>query len=295
MTRACVLGLCLVGAVNSIAVAEPTRHPQNVPDSYIPTPVGWYHPSCVNVSNDRIDADTQELIDGNGNRHKLPPCAYPHFKLDGSVPDDTGPVPGSGYDSWDADAYVYQGNGSAVTWESSDWVVPAAPSANDGQTIFLWNGANGTYLVQPVLEWLSGRYRMACWNVIGQTTISKTNDVTVYPGDTVSGYVYEINPTNYQCGYNVNGSYVDGRVMTTSNFLPQAIAADLESFGVYYCHDFPASGGITFNDVSIFINGYVVTPGWSAVEIRRDPLGCLAYGGGISATSTSVSISWVTW
>src|ERR1700760_3473708 len=65
-------------------LAGPDR-PANVPDGYVITPFGYFHPSCVQslTKGERLMADGR-LQHSNGNvEEKAAVCNYPHFTRSG--------------------------------------------------------------------------------------------------------------------------------------------------------------------------------------------------------------------
>ena len=81
--------------------------------------------------------------------------------------------------------------GTPVSSFSTQWYVPPAPIAEDGQIIFLFNGIqNSTMIYQPVLQWGvsaagGGNYwAVASWYADGQGGPAFHSDlVRVNPGD----------------------------------------------------------------------------------------------------------------
>ena len=69
---------------------------------------------------------------------------------------DPGPIPSIPDIGWIENAQWRNGGSNPIIYFSTKWVVPPAPSASDGQTVFLFNGLqpdNGAHILQPVLQW----------------------------------------------------------------------------------------------------------------------------------------------
>jgi hypothetical protein len=86
-----------------------------------------------------------------------------------------------------------------ISYFSTTWAVPPAPSRDDGQTIYIFNGLmnNGSWILQPVLQWGTSpagggnSWSVANWYVWGQSGPAfHTDPVEVSPGDTLQGIVY---------------------------------------------------------------------------------------------------------
>jgi hypothetical protein len=85
-----------------------------------------------------------------------------------------------------------------ILYFSTTWLVPPAPSRDDGQTIYIYNGlTNGSWILQPVLQWGisqagGGNYwSIANWYVWGQSGPAfYTDAVEVSPGDQLTGYMW---------------------------------------------------------------------------------------------------------
>lgn len=79
---------------------------------------------------------------------------------------------------------------------ATTWQVPAAPAANDGQTVFIFNGIQNGWILQPVLQWGpsadggGGSWYIASWYVSGPGGGAYfTPLVAVNPGDTLTGVI----------------------------------------------------------------------------------------------------------
>jgi hypothetical protein len=91
-----------------------------------------------------------------------------------------------------------------IAYFSTTWVVPPAPTSNDGQTIYLFNGLEqsgngaqpeGPYILQPVLQWgASDAGGGAYWSItnwyVGPTGLEAIQSpavIQVNPGDVLQG------------------------------------------------------------------------------------------------------------
>jgi hypothetical protein len=140
---------------NAQVPAGPNRPPQ-VPEDYVITPFGYFHPSCVI----RL-AEGEELLEGgdavqkaDGTIYRVQACQYPRYTARGAMVRDSSTTnpPTIGH-SWIV--------GVDVTSDSSfgeidgTWSVPSAPQSYHGQTIYLFPGledyVQDTSILQPVL------------------------------------------------------------------------------------------------------------------------------------------------
>src|SRR5450432_2137008 len=113
---------------------------------------------------------------------------------DSALTKPTVPALGSG---WIAYAFWNNGTGRSISNFSTTWVVPPAPSAPAGQTIYLFNGienyGNNYGILQPVLQWGGsdaggGQYwSIASWYVTSGGQAFYTSLVKVNPGDALIG------------------------------------------------------------------------------------------------------------
>lgn len=156
---------------NTVPVAGAGR-PATVPDGYVNTPAGYFHPSCVRslVKGERLLPDGRVQHSDGTVDQEAAVCVYPRYSPAGNqigliasnktaqeatnTMATTAPVI-NGY-LLDANATT----GSATTSYGAliaRWTVPPQPTANDGQVLFLFPGFEDIDAVdsvlQPVLGW----------------------------------------------------------------------------------------------------------------------------------------------
>lgn len=262
---------------NNVTVAGPER-PANVPEGFVITPFGYFHPSCVMML-----AEGNTLLD-NGVRHAdgtvepAPVCDYPHYTKTG-VAIDPGSKVVSGIEptinGWLE--YVSVTTSSSYGEIKAGWIVPPLPTTNDGQTLFFFPGLEDINdvksIVQPVLQWYApGPWAMASWNCCMSGTTWESPPINVSPGDTVGG---EIAPTcapggDYCATWNVISVDKNTGQKTTLGKTPAAgqiwnwaFGAVTEDYGVLSCDDFPANKTVTFRVWLYDQNGNLISsPGW---------------------------------
>jgi hypothetical protein len=289
--------LAMVLAVGSnSAFAAP---PPGVPNEYVPTPFGWYHPSCVvelATSDGTVATPLLDLESDVGD------CDYAHFTLKSAIDTDSLPPP-SAADGWDAAAAIVFASNIWTTWVSGDWGVPSEPLDQKGQLIYIFNGmengGNPNIILQPVLRWVGdgSHWTMANWAVQGKSKLAKSSDQRVYPGDIIGGYVYGNGSGNYSVAYNLNGAYGNSLsvVVPTDNPMSIAIGGTIETYGVNNCNELPATN-VGFSGVEILTapaGGIPVraTPGWNWFPLNTDAPYCFN-SGSITISPTSVWLQW---
>jgi hypothetical protein len=127
----------LVGSTPSAQaqkVAGPNR-PATVPEGYVITPFGYFHPSCVRgfESGATVLADGRvEHVDGTVDK-EAPVCNYPHFTARGEIVAKGVKQPTISH-SW-----IESGNAVNTTSSfgelTATWKVPPTPTSNDKQTM----------------------------------------------------------------------------------------------------------------------------------------------------------------
>src|ERR1700730_2616711 len=75
-----------IAAAQAQAPAGPNR-PASVPQGYVITPFGYFHPSCVNhlAQRDKLLPEQRVIQHPNGTTQPMPVCAYPHYRADGEA------------------------------------------------------------------------------------------------------------------------------------------------------------------------------------------------------------------
>lgn len=214
---------CCVAVLNSPVFASAYR-PANVPEDYVATPIGYFHPSCVKqvAKDDALHPDESLIYHADGLVEAMPECEYAHYTADGElvseelpsedsetakgkqVPLNAGTDPAS-----EEPPYIKHSWIVAVNAETSSsygkviakFKVPKAPSSHDGQIIYLFPGLEDykktktETIVQPVLGWNTPYYKTAdewsitSWNCCVKGTVYVSPGEKVNTGDTIYGEV----------------------------------------------------------------------------------------------------------
>lgn len=223
---ATVVALCLLFLLVSTASAalKPDR-PSNVPDDFIVTPNGYFHPSCVQhlEAGEVIDVE-KKWITRQGFPTKRLGCNFSHFDAEGrefspratiglsAPPNTVCPVPNvpcggnqvNYSPSWVIFDSIELASPIAEFWQTT--IVPSAPTHQVGQIIYLFPGLQegtetGANILQPVIAWngvwgtsgYANQWEMVSWNCCfnGQEIFS--TPVLVSPGDLIIGEMQGIN------------------------------------------------------------------------------------------------------
>lgn len=310
-----VAGVLLVVTVGSSAqtvgsVSSLTNRPANVPEEYVITPFGYFHPSCVQM----VAEGNTLLADGriahqNGIIDAAHVCAYPHYTSTGLlVPVDAkelkeAPPEISGW--LESVSVTTSASYGAIV---ATWTVPPAPTTNDGQLLYFFPGFedinNVISIVQPVMQWGVGYagggnyWLMSSWNccISGITFYSPLLDINV--GDTIRGAILPAcTPMKANCPtWNVVSEDVTTSKKTTLAKTPAdgqvwnwAFGAVSEDYGVVQCSDFPANRGLTFTVKVYDQNGKVIAaPPWQGTQWITNPSPACSYGTRITPSKESV-------
>src|SRR5208283_4890952 len=119
------------------AVGQTNARPSQVPSDYVPTPNGWFHPSCVVHlgEGDELQPSNQRIKHPNGTTSIMPKCGYPHFRANGArVNGDEHGVTDPNINGWVED--VAATTTTAYGYIYAEWSVPPTPTSSDGQTIY---------------------------------------------------------------------------------------------------------------------------------------------------------------
>ncbi len=304
MIAAMVLAVAVM--VRAQALAGPNRPPQ-VPEDYVVTPFGYFHPSCVVHL-----PEGEELLEGgrkiqkvDGSIYTVPACGYPHYTARGEMVTAESEIKPPAIDSWVL-------AGETMTTSSSygeivaNWNVPSAPQSYNRQTIYFFPGLedsnNGVSIIQPVLGWNSDFLRawgIASWNCCPSGTVDESTPVRVNVGDHILGTVksmcgsgtlscptWKITTHDQTTGGNtiLNNSPSEGQ---TFNW---AFGGVLEAYSVVQCSDYPQSKYLAFYPTLYDDNFHVVDePNWLLQDLSSGLPPQCSYGGQTSSTSVTLA------
>jgi hypothetical protein len=259
-------------------VAGPKR-PANVPDGYLITPVGYFHPSCVRslAKGERILSD-KRVQHANGTVEDNPlVCSYPHYTQSGAVVDAGSANPSAGAENnpaaatspevsgWLENANLATGS-PAQSYGAliATWTVPPSPKSNDGQVLFFFPGLEDIYntqsIIQPVLQW-NQQWSIASWNCCINGVVANSPGVNVSVGDAIYGSITNTcSAGTISCPtWNVLSLDLSTGESTTLNDTPSdgqefnwAFGGVLEPYYVVRCDDYPSNRQLSFNNIVLF-------------------------------------------
>ncbi len=281
MRAIAVVTVVVLGLVPNLARSTDTK--MGGSDPSILTPFGWFPASRVTL------VPNGTLFDG---LTRAPGVMR-------GVGQDTGSCsPDAGYCGWIISGdYNVTPNPPSIDLVSATWNLPAAPSSNDGQVVYLFPAVMQTWvgptIAQPVLQWGSsgdcggGDYWSIAPYMVAGSTVACGPSQKVPSGDTLSGTIggNNCNSSTGVCDWSVTACIVDpttGAKSCTSlewdsfccSFAANWAGVALEGYYIQSCEDLPQTY-VTFTSITVQLqNGNEVTPSWSAMYYHGFPLTC---------------------
>lgn len=267
-------------ALNVHPVAGPNR-PANVPEGYVITPFGYFHPSCVQTlakGDSQLQDGRIHHANGATDENALT-CGFPRYTKNGtpvvvgsskaaalkvtgkSAPNQ--PV----INDWVEDGAISTGSAKKSYGAIlAEWTVPAQPTnPSDGQLLYFFPGFEDGYntlsILQPVLRWYQGAWAIASWNCCINGVATNSDYVGVTSGDEIYGSVTSNCPAGTLSCPEWNVLTLDmstGQSTTLGNTPSEeqafglAIGGTLEAYGVTSCDDYPSDGQISFEKIVVF-------------------------------------------
>ena len=289
------------------AVAQPAARPVGVPEAYVITPFGYFHPSCV-----RYVADGEELLADGRIRHvngtedaAAPVCQYPRYSAQGALiaADNTSeltPVTNGWVESVSTVAPSSYGKLVAT------WKTPPAPTVNSGQTLFFFPGfediTNVQSIVQPVLQWGPSAagggsfWALSSWNCCLSGIADFSPLISVSTGDPILGAITPTCTPGLNCAtWNVVSEDRNTGARTVLRKTPSkgqtwnwAFGAVAEVYSVIQCANYPNNNGVTFN-VRLYDQNLalIASPAWTKNAATGVTPNC---GFGLNSTATQETV-----
>jgi hypothetical protein len=265
------------------APAGPNR-PAGVPDGYVITPFGYFHPSCVLrlAEGETLLPDGRVLQHANGILTNIPACKYSHYAASGEiVAAGAAKVESPTINGWVESASVTTSTsyGEIV----ATWIVPPAPTTtSDGQVVYFFPGMEDSNdvvsIIQPVLGWnmddTHTPWTIASWNCCPSGITVESSPVTVNPGDAIQGTVRSTCSAGTEsCStWNITTEDVTSGKSTTLSDTPSegqtfnwAFGGVLEAYDIAACSDYPPNAALTFSNVALYDYNFdlISNPDWS--------------------------------
>ncbi len=302
-----VVALLAAVIVGAQAPAGPNR-PAQVPEEYVVTPFGYFHPSCVvHLAKD------EELLEGgeaihraDGTIYTVPVCEYPYYTARGEMFAAGSEIkPPTITHSW----IVGASNNTNTSYGEilADWNVPSAPQSYDAQTVYFFPGLeddhDGVSIIQPVLGWnadFSRAWGIASWNCCPRNTADESSPVRVNTGDLIVGKVKSTcSPGTLSCptwnittrDQSTGGSTTLSNTPSEGQTFNWAFGGVLEGYSVVQCSDYPPNPYITFSPTLYDDNFNIVQlmePGWSLTDYASGLTPQCDYGGQVSSDEVTL-------
>jgi hypothetical protein len=305
-------------AAQALTPAGPKR-PAGVPSDYVITPFGYYHASCVThlAKGDEVRRNENSIKHADGTSDSIHVCAFAHFKADGTkimgdeqeqasnlALSEAAKQAASQNPKQPTISHAWVEYASTTTSSSfgeliAEWNVPPTPTANNGQTVYLFPGmedyADVVTIIQPVLGWNSdfaSAWGIASWNCCKSGTVFEATPTRVNPGDTILGYMFDTCasgtlscPTWDIVTYDLTlGRYSE--LLNTSSqgqTFNWAFAGALEVYNIAQCANYPPNGSISFYDVNLYNDAFalVANPNWTVTNSSSGLTPQCSYGGSV--------------
>ena len=245
--------------------------PASVPDGYVVTPNGYFHPSCVH----HIEADQRVHRDGsieNADHSLQRPaaCVYAHFDARGNrIEASQGAIATDGVvgtDDFVRGDTIYTGTfdfyvgyiesltrrvalAQAVQSMEAFFTVPASPARHGDQTVYLFPGLeyyeHVQTILQPVLGWNAfqdNAWTLTSWDCCVDGSVNYAGPVSIQPGDVIDG--------------TMTGSNCDASTHVCANWIVKALnlssnqAATLHTVGHSQAFDWLFAGALEVYSLS---------------------------------------------
>jgi hypothetical protein len=287
-------------AAQALTPAGPKR-PATVPAGYVITPFGYFHPSCVGhlAKGDVVRQDEKAIQHANGTSEDMHVCAYPHYKADGEkvTGDEKAVDQPTISHAWVE--YAGTTTTSSYGFMYAYWNVPPAPSTNDGQTVYLFNGledySDVVTIIQPVLGWNSdypSAWGIASWNCCVTGTAYEATPKPVNSGDLILGALFDTCAAGTKSCASWDIFTLDvttggeSELINTSSFgqtFNWAFGGVLEVYNIAQCGDYPSNGSINFYDQGLYNDKFVelAKPAWKVTNLSSGLTPQCGYGGSL--------------
>lgn len=299
--------LMIVTAAQALTSAGPNR-PAGVPEDFVVTPFGYFHPSCVNhlAKGDVLRSDKKGIDHADGTFHAIT-CAYPHYRADGEkvIGDERGVQDPNISHAWVENASVT--TTSSYGFLYGFWNVPPAPIDTDGQTLFFFNGLEDiddvVTIIQPVLGWnndYANAWSVASWNCCVNGAVNEATPAQANSGDLIYGYMFDTcaSGTKSCATWDIvtwdltNGNF--SQMLNTSSYgqtFNWAFGGVLEVYNIVQCGDYPdgladaysgAGPEINFFNIGLFNDKFakIASPAWKIGTASGLTPAC-SYGGSL--------------
>jgi hypothetical protein len=279
----------LISGVTALQAQDSGRdnRPAAVPQEYFATPMGYFHPSCVQelADGDILRKDEMAIEHQDGSFDSVPTCGFPHYTAAGEkIPMDDAdaePPAGTAY-AYITEATMKKDPASSYYGElKATWIVPPDPATHGKQLLYFFPGlqdykTNLAHLtiLQPVMGWnvvskplhlnYPNVWTLSSWNCCVNGTVQHSPFITTEAGHTIFGVMVCTTPGAPRCGsFNVNtfdqttGKTTELRQTSSfGQYFNWAFAGALEVYNVSQCSEYPggSKGSIEFYYLGLYDN-----------------------------------------
>ncbi len=276
----------LTWSLNTTSAQVPAgaHRPSTVPEEFLRTPFGYFHPSCVKhlLEGDILRPDEGAIQHKDGSLDSMAVCGYPHYNPKGQAIPNTKEQRKSPSIShaWVED---YGAETSSSFGElKGNWTIPPSPTSHDDQTLYFFPGLmdynDDIGIIQPVLGWnadFSNAWGIASWDYVEDPygTTYESPAVSTNSGDTIAGTIQSAcGAGTVTCGsWNITTQDVSSGHSTTASQVSNwgqtfnwAVGGVLEVYSIEQCSDYPTNGSISFYNLALYDNSFnqISNPGW---------------------------------
>lgn len=322
--KTCLLTALAVLATSTILAQVPAGHnrPGNVPEGYVITPFGYFHPSCVqSIKEGEMLLANGAIKHVDGSLTGGTTCAYPRFTPKGAPKQTDVPTPGTTptVSGWVESASITAPTNKSFSVVANTNKVPPNPANDEGQTLFFFPGLEDvndatTSILQPVLEYNNHAWTMTNWNCCITGVATNSTPITTASGHNI------ISTTTQNCGantlscatWNILSIDAQTRKSTTLAKTPSkgqvfnwAFGGVTEVYGVNTCSDFPATSEV-YTTLVFDENFRLTNPKWVTSTNTTDTPNCfysvktngdnitLSYSDVATVTPATVTVSQTT-
>lgn len=255
------------------------HRPSNVPDDFLITPFGYFHPSClyeIKVS-ERLDAE-DNVVRTNGRMDPLPLCRHSHFDRNGGEHRPLLTLPYT--HSWAAAVLTKT---QPLQFLSTAWTVPPNPSRDGSQVVFFFPGIQNSNptdtILQPVLEWnqmSSHKWTLRSWLCCRNGNGLYSSALIVKPGQQILGSVWGTNcdiATGVCAEWQTITSVAGGAatVLNSDSYgepLDFPVVGAMEGYNIVSCDQYPGTRGgmntVSFSQANVsLVGGSPIKPAWT--------------------------------
>jgi len=310
------LCLCLTFLASTMSYAQvpaESNRPAGVPDGYVITPFGYFHPSCVLrlAQGETLLADGRVLQHADGTLENIPACEYPHYAASGAIAAAGATKAESPTINGWVESSSVMTNSTSYGEIIATWTVPPAPTSKNGEVVYFFPGMEDSNdvvsIIQPVLGWnmddTNTPWTIASWNCCPNGITVESTPVSVNPGDTIQGTVQSTCSAGTEscptwnittADVTTGGSTTLGNTPSEGQTFNWAFGGVLEAYNIVQCSDYPPNVSLTFSNIALYDYNFVQisNPDWSATYWAQSETPQCNYN--VQTTATQATLTYGT-